>query len=271
MSPLAPLPTPTLTGNGPVVAFLNGGMMTHAGWRPVASALEGAYQGVFFDFRGQLATPGRSHRDLAGHVDDVVAILERASVRRAHLIGTSFGAAVGILLAARYAERVRSLIAVTTADVAAGRLGDRLRELGATVRSALRDGSRDAYAELLSETVYSARHHRDHAEEMAGLRERVAALPEPWFEALLDILHSLEQLDLRSELGRVRCPTLVVHAGRDALIAAERSRALAEGIAGAELVEHPDSGHALVAEDPAWLGTLCRAFLDRVEAGRGSS
>jgi hypothetical protein len=44
----------------------------------------------------------------------------------------------------------------------------------------------------------------------------------------------------------------------------ERSYALAEAISGAELVEHPTSGHALVAEDPAWLAEVYLSFLRRL-------
>jgi predicted alpha/beta hydrolase family esterase len=58
----------------------------------------------------------------------------------------------------------------------------------------------------------------------------------------------------------------VVIAQDDQVMPPERSRALAAAI-GAEVVVHPESGHALVAEDPVWVGEAVHRFLARIDAG----
>ncbi|MGB5660405.1 MAG: alpha/beta hydrolase, partial [Thermoanaerobaculia bacterium] len=53
---------------------------------------------------------------------------------------------------------------------------------------------------------------------------------------------------------------------RDAVIPPEQSRAMAAAIPEARVVEHPTSGHALVAEDPDWLAQQVQTFLQEVVA-----
>ena len=113
------------------------------------------------------------------------------------------------------------------------------------------------------ESVFSPLWVRDHSRELKARRAQIARLPDPWFESLLGIIACFESLDLRSHLASIRCPTLVVIAGDDQVMPVERSHALAAAIPAAEVVEFPDAGHALVAEQPRWLVEQCLDFLER--------
>jgi pimeloyl-ACP methyl ester carboxylesterase len=113
--------------------------------------------------------------------------------------------------------------------------------------------------------VYSAAYRTRHAEELAERRGQVAMLPDVWFEGVEGILAAVEGLDLRPHLSAIRCPTLIVIAADDQSIPPERSLALAAAIDGAETRIHETSGHALVAEDPAWLADVSLEFLSRYE------
>jgi len=79
--------------------------------------LEGAHRVIGFDFRGMLMSPGTPHAVLEGHVDDVLALLDYLGVTRVHAVGTSFGALIGAMLAARHPVRVRSLALITPPSV----------------------------------------------------------------------------------------------------------------------------------------------------------
>lgn len=263
----AGLPAHELTGEGDVVVFLNGGMMTCASWSPVVERLGEGYRRLLFDFRGQLLSPGPARRDLGGHADDVVALLDAHDIDSAHVLGTSFGAAVGIVLAARHPARVRSLGIATATDVATKPLVRGVTELRSLVGEVLAGAGSGAYVARLVAEVYSERYRHEHAADLERMAAHVAGLPRTWFEGLLGILDALEGLDLRSELESIRCPALVIHAAQDALMTRERSLALARGLARSQWLEHPHSGHALVVEDPAWLGDAYRDFLQGVGSG----
>lgn len=257
-------------GEGAVVLLLNGGMMSIAAWDPVASRLQADGRRVLrCDLRGQLLSPGEAHGDLDDHAEDVVALLDRLELASVDVLGTSFGAEVGLLLAATRPQRVRSLAAVTATDYATPDLLagiDDLRRIAAEVR---REGDRGRFHDRLVAEVYSPGYRREHREELAERRDQIERIPDAWWLGLEGILTCMETLDLRPHLAAVRCPTLVVTAAADAVLPPERSRALAAAIRGAELVEHPTSGHALVAEDPRWLARVYLSFLSRLDR-RGS-
>ncbi len=250
-------------GEGEPLLLLNGGLMTYAAWQPVADRLRRHHRLVLCDLRGQLLSPGPAPRELADNVADLTALLDRLGIGSAHVLGTSYGGSVALLLAALAPERVRSLVAVTVADHSDPVMRRRGEELRALLAAATDVPGRRRFHEHLSTLVYSAAYQERSADELAARRTQVAALPGAWFAQLDGILSAVATLDLRPHLAAIRAPTLVVVAGEDRLIPAERSLALAAAIAGAETRIHETSGHALVAEDPAWLAGVSLEFLAR--------
>ena len=106
----------TVDGVGEPLVLLNGIAMSGPSWQPVAAPLAGRFRVVRCDFRGQLLTPGDVPPDLATHADDVAEVLEHVDAAPAHVVSTSFGGAVGITLAARRPDLVRSLVSIATPD-----------------------------------------------------------------------------------------------------------------------------------------------------------
>ncbi len=265
-------PPPPLThqiaGEGPPVVLLNGGMMTFASWEPMATRLRERYRVLAFDFRGQLLSPGVPPARLAGHIADLVTLLDAVGWESAHLVGTSFGGEVALELAATHPERVRSLVAVTAMDRATPefrRDSDEMRERLAEIEH---PGARERFWDRMIEGVYSAGYREREAAMLATRRAQLALLPPAWFASVDRLLDALEDFDLTPCLAAIHCPALVVSAADDRIMSAERSHALAEAL-GADEAVHPTSGHGLIAEDPEWLARTCLAFLDRCAAQAG--
>jgi pimeloyl-ACP methyl ester carboxylesterase len=74
--------------------------------------------------------------------------------------------------------------------------------------------------------------------------------------ASAETAHALTRLfwdiDVGAELPRVTCPTLVLHATRDAVAPFEQGRLLAGSIASSRLVPLESANHDLRADEPAW-------------------
>ncbi len=227
----------------------------------------GGYRVLSFDFRGQLLSPGTPPADLAGHARDVVALLDHVGWESAHFVAASFGAEVAIELAAMHPERVRSLTLITAMDRETPQFRRGSDEMRAILAGVLQGGDRRPYYDRLIKDVYSEAYVQREAAAFAARRAQLDVLPAGWFAAVDGLLAALEGFDLRDRLARIRCPALVAIAGDDRVMASDRSRALA-AVLGAEVVEHPTAGHALVAEDPAWLAAAVRDFLDRLERER---
>jgi len=257
-------------GEGEPVLLLNGGLMSMAAWEPVSRPLAAERRVVLCDLRGQLLSPGAPPASLEGHVEDLQRLLDALELARVDVVGASFGAFVGLRLAARHPGRVRSLVAVTAAERIADEewpAAQRLLE-AARAASAGADGRR--VFDLLAETTFSPAYVAAQGPAFAERRERIGLLPREWFEALGGLLESLRGLDLRSWLGGIRCPTLVVGAELDRTFPPERSRALAAAIAGARLEIVPGAGHALVVEAPERLLRVVREFWSQSSEGAQS-
>ncbi len=106
----------TVDGAGPPLLLLNGIAMSAPSWQPVAAPLAENFTVIRCDLRGQLLSPGSPPADVAEHVADVVEVLDHLGLDSVHVLATSFGGAVGALLAARHPERVRSLLSIASAD-----------------------------------------------------------------------------------------------------------------------------------------------------------
>ncbi len=252
-----------LGDRGEVILLLNGGMMTHPAWTPVVNELGDAYRVLGCDFRGQLQSPGEGHHRLSDNVEDLVVLLDALELDRVHLLGTSFGGEVALLLAALQPRRVRTLAAVTAADRTPDGMRENARQLQVLAHRVIDGADPGIFHQALLKDIYSPAFREAQAENLAARLKQSRALPESWYRGLFGILEAVKDFDLSPWLGRIECPTLVVHAAQDAVMPEERVRALAEAIAGAELRIHPTSGHVLVAEDPAWLAGAYRDFLAR--------
>jgi pimeloyl-ACP methyl ester carboxylesterase len=254
-----------LRGTGEPVVLLNGGLMSMSAWDPVAVPLATTHRVLRCDFRGQLLSPGAPPATILGHADDLRRLLDHLGLPRVHLAGTSFGALVGLTLAALHPERVHSLAAFTATDRVPPedwRLAESLRE---ACRAAAEGGDGGRVLDLLAPQIFSAAWLEAQKESLAGRRAQIAALPAGWFRGLAGILGALEGLDLRPLLGRVRCPVLVVAAELDRTFPKERSLALASALPDAKLEVVAGAGHALVLEEPGRVLELMRSFLVRGE------
>lgn len=255
----------------PPVLLLNGGMMSYGAWAPISERLAERYRVVGCDFRGQLLSPGEAHVRLDDHAADLVRLLDHLGVERVHVLATSFGAAVALPFAAGRPERVASLALVTAADRVSVAMREATIEMRDMVGGVLVGGDRARFHDYLIQEVYSEAYRREHAAELAERGAQIDLLPASWFEGLDGLLAALTGANLEPALAQVArrttpaaegFPALVVLAVHDRVISAKRSRALAAAL-GADLVEHPTSGHALVAEEPDWVTEVYLDFLER--------
>ncbi len=104
-------------GSGPVLLLICGGVYDAAGYAGLAQQLAGRYTVVTYDRRGNSRSPldgARALQSIEVHGDDAHRVLSAAGVTAdepAHVFGNSSGAMIGLDLAARHPEQVRTLVA----------------------------------------------------------------------------------------------------------------------------------------------------------------
>jgi len=254
-----------IDGEGEPLLLLNGVAMSASSWEPVARVLAESFRLVSCDFRGQLMMPVEQPTDLAGHAEDVVALLDHLEIEAANLVGTSFGGVIATLVAGRYPERVRSLVTIAAADGFDDQMADEVERWKMACRRSLDGGDRGHLFDVLEPVVYSPAYIESHREERAMRRAQIGALPDLWFEGLIGLLDTAHSMRLRAEPAAIRCPTMVVAAELDGFVPLDRARGLAESVVGARFEVIQGTGHAVVVEQPQRVAELCLEFLANVE------
>ena len=226
----------------PVVAFVNGIFQDTTGWTLHVRRLRDRFRCLVWDCRGQ----GRSAKPpgpyaTTRHAADLGALLDTLAVARAHVVGSSNGAAVAMHFAASHPDRVAALVLAAPfarADAA-------LRAKLASWRAALDAGGPALRYDVAVPWNWSARFLAEHAADVAALREVAAALDPDAQRSLLDgsMAH-----DVAAALSRITAPTLVLVGEHDLLTPPWMARAVAAGIAGARLEVLSETGHALAIE-----------------------
>jgi pimeloyl-ACP methyl ester carboxylesterase len=237
--------------------------MSLGAWQEIATELVQSYTVVRCDLRGQLLSPGPPPNDIGGHAVDVADLLRTLGLGPAHVLATSFGAAVALLLAVRFPGLVRSLCLVAATDRFDGEMASEVERWRLACREAVASGDKGRLVDVMHPVAFSAAFRAEHAEQLGRRREQMQSLPDRWFEDLDALMASTGPADLGSQLAKVRCPVLVVAAELDRFIPLERTRTLAHLIPGAEFQNLEGAGHAAVLERPYEVARLVKGFLRR--------
>ncbi len=243
----------------PAVVFSHGLLWSTKLWRFQMEAFRGRYRCIAYDHRGQ----GKSEVTASGYdmeslTEDAAALVGQLVVAPVHFVGLSMGGFVGMRLAARRPELLRSLALVETANDTEPRrnipkyaaMSFLTRFLGVRpfvpaimkimfgktfladpARAALRD---ELVAELVGNDVVGMRR------AVRGVITRKGVDP--------------------AELAKIRTPTLVASGEEDAAVVAARSRRMASQIPGARFVSLPRAGHSSSLEEPEALNRALEEF-----------
>ena len=183
-------------------------------------------------------------------VSDLEAVIDAAGVEQCDLLGMSHGAATAIAYAARNPERVRKLVLVNSyaagwrvrADPEEIAWRESLLEMNRRQpsfrRSLLGEMFITLYFPSADQNIIDF--HNEHFQTLGQV---------PNMTRMIEIA---SLLDVREELAKVRCPTLVCHSKLDGNAPITAGQAVADGIADSRFVELDGANHILLGDEPAW-------------------
>jgi 3-oxoadipate enol-lactonase len=246
-------------GPGAPLVFSHGLLWSGRMFDKQVAALKDRYRCITYDHRGQ----GQSDVWRVDTVDmetvyaDAVALLEKLGVGPCHFAGLSMGGFVGMRLAARRPELLRSLILVeTTADPEPAENVPRYKALNFVARwFGLR---------WVADRVMPIMFGRTFLEDPARAVERAE-----WRRRLIenrrDIWRAVNGVVRRrgvyEELSRIQTPTLVVVGAEDTATVPAKAERIHAAIAGSRLVKMPRGGHSSSVEAPELLNAALEEFL----------
>jgi pimeloyl-ACP methyl ester carboxylesterase len=192
-----------------------------------------------------------------GHADQVAAFLDAIGIERAHVAGMSFGAAVGIHLAARHPGRVRSL-SLHSAWHASDDYLKTVVEQWRTLAPALPTVA-DVVIQGIFPWCFTPEMYVERPEFVDTLEEFVRGRPAQPLDAFLAQTDAVIAHDASAALSEINAPTLITFGARDLVCSTRFAQPLNNGIARSELVVFEHLSHAGLHEDPE---TFNRATLD---------
>jgi 3-oxoadipate enol-lactonase len=249
-------------GRGEPVVFAHGLLFNGRMFELQMNALEDRFRCIAYDHRGQ----GQSAITPSGYtmdelMDDAAELIRAVGAAPCHFVGFSMGGFVGLRLAARRPELVRSLTLIGSSAEPEPKVL-KYRALGTVVRWLGVKPVVDPITRILFGKKFRtdpARRQQQHDVRRHLLSIRVAGE----LKALEGVL---SRPAIVEELDRIRVPTLVIVGEQDAATTPAKSRRIHQAIAGSKLVIIPEAGHTSVLEEPESVNAALLSFLDENRA-----
>jgi pimeloyl-ACP methyl ester carboxylesterase/class 3 adenylate cyclase len=258
-----------VVGDGPFDLVLVPGYVTHLemqwnipAFAPFLEGLASFARLIRFDKRGT----GMSDRvsgapTLETRMDDVRAVMDAVGSQRAAFYGASEGAAMSILFAATYPERMAALVvrsafprSMRAHDYPWGRSEEQYEHEVSRALEAF--GPREQARESVRDLGEFTDEETDAFLEMI----RFGASP-----GAVEALHRMnKEIDVRHVLPAVRVPTLILRGSEDRLIPAEVADYMAANMPSARVVEIPGAGHLAFAKYQGAITSEVRSFLTEI-------
>lgn len=247
-------------GSGPeTLVFAHGLVFDHRMYEAQVAAFSATYRCVTFDFRGQgLSEVTPNGYDMDTLAKDAAALMDALDLWPCHFVGLSMGGFVGLRLALRSPEMLRSLVLLNT-SAESEPSGNRPRyHLMRLVARLLGPGpivgrlmpvmfGRDFLADPGRAADREKWRQRMRENDRAGISRAAGGVINR--EGLLD------------RIEEIRVPTLIIAGEQDQATAPDKARHMHERIPGSELVMLPGTGHMSVLECPDRVNELLAAFL----------
>jgi pimeloyl-ACP methyl ester carboxylesterase len=250
--------------DAPAILFVHAGVATRAMWDPQFADLAADHRVIRYDTRGYGESPGE---DVPySETDDLLRVLDAASVERAVLVGASRGGRFCLDAALAHPDRVAGL--VTIGSNPSGQRDDDIEytanELALEQAMDEAETAQDVDALVRIEVqLWDLGPDRDSDEVAPEFLERAIELnvgAAHWDFAGQATPPAHPAVD---RLGEVAAPTLVVIGDHDVTDAKVAAELLLAGIPGAEEARFADSAHLPSVEHPERFTALLRDWLAR--------
>jgi pimeloyl-ACP methyl ester carboxylesterase len=248
----------TRVGAGTPVVLLHGYVGDGpATWRAQLDGLGDEFTVVAWDApgAGDSADPPESI-GIAGYADCLARFIGALELSHPHVVGLSFGGALGLALVARHPGIARSLVVVSGYAGWAGSLPPDVAEQRLAQAMTLSELTSAELVDRLLPTMFAT---DPTPEARTAFESSMRAFHPSGFRAMA---HASAE-DLRPLLPDIDLPTLLVYGDGDVRAPLPVAEHLRAALADATLTVLPGLGHVCNVEDPAVFNETLRAWLRR--------
>lgn len=220
-------------------------------WRPHIERLSERYGLLRMDERACGLSDADVEISFEAWVRDLEALVDAAGLDRFALYGASQGAPIAVEYAVRHPERVSHLFILGGYARGFKRRGlspERIEEVDAQLKLVRQGWGREegSYRKMFA-MQFAPRATMEQIDSMSELQRRTCTP-----ENAVRIMETMFNIDVTEAAGRVKCPTLLLHARQDGRAPFEEGRLLAGLIPGSRMIPLETPNHMLLAGEPAF-------------------
>jgi 3-oxoadipate enol-lactonase len=237
----------------PVVVLGNSLGTTRELWEPQAGVLGGRFRLLRYEHRGHGGSPAPpGPYDIADLATDVLQLLDDFAIEAASYCGISLGAMIGMWLAANAPERIGALgLCCTSACLPPAQMWE---ERAASVRAA---GMASISPQVVGRWFTAAFAERDPA-TVSGFVTTVEGVNP---EGYAGCCEAIAAMDLRSSLGRIDAPVLVIAGAEDPATPPWHGARIASAVGGSRLRVIRGAAHLANVSHPGEITAALMAHL----------
>ncbi len=242
------------------VLMLHGNAESGAAWYGWVPTLARHYRVVRPDMRGfgrSTPMPRDYPWTLDRIIDDFVALADHLGIDRFHLVGAKIGGTVARAFAARRPERIDTLTVVGTPPPLRAGAAERVPELNAAFeRDGVEPWARNSMAGRLGSTF-----------PPEGVEWWVRFMARTAVSTQIGFMKTIACADIREDVPKIRCPTLIVTTDGSGLASVDETRAWQQQIPNSSLVVLPGNSYHVAASHAERCAAAALDFIRRNDRG----
>jgi len=195
------------------------------------------------------------------YADDVAAFMQAAGISRAHISGLSLGAAIGLWLAAKHPDKVKSLSlhsAWTRSDPYLKTVVEGWQVMATALDSVTELVIRGIFPWCFTPDLYATKY-----DYIQALSDFVRSRPPMSVDAFMQQSNAAIAHDVQSQLANITAPTQITFGRHDQVTSLRYSEPLTSGIPNSELLIFETCSHAPIYESVDEFNSKTLAFLQQ--------
>jgi 3-oxoadipate enol-lactonase len=242
-------------GSGEAVVLVHAIGCDHRMWDALAQFLAPQFRVVRVDARGHGRSPvPQRPYSLEALAGDVLTVLDRHAIAKAHWVGLSMGGMIGQAFALAHGDRLGRLVLANTTSS----YGPDGRNTWEARIKAVEDGGLAAIKDMVMSRYFSDDFRARNPAAVAEVAQRFLETPAQGYLGCCD---AIKDLDYSAELPRIHSRTLVIAGDKDAGTPPAMSEAIVSRIPGSRLALVAGAAHLSAVEKPVEFNSLVRDFL----------